>query len=529
MKPTQGGLPKTLGEAIRRAAAAQGDKVALRFAGYDISYRDMERRVTAVSNALRAMGVGPGERISFMGKNCSLYYELLIGASEAGAVMTPINWRLSHSEVAWILKDAGVRLLIVDRDFAEAGAALKAELGGVKWLVEVDPLKARPAADYLQLQEPVGATAKAGPVDGENVALQIYTSGTTGRPKGAMLTHRSIMAIRALPPEQQPEWNRWTEDDVSLIVNPIFHISGSGFGLQTLLAGATGFVAREFDAGQVLDLIQTERLSKVFVVPASMQMLLRHPKARQVNYDRIRYMIYGASPMPVDLLKEAMDVFKSGFVQMYGMTETSGTIVALEPQDHDLERPELLRSAGKPMRGVELLVLGDDGKPVPQGAVGEIAVRSPTNMKGYWNMPEATRATIGDDGFLRTGDAGYFDKDGFLYIHDRVKDMIISGGENIYPAEVENAIFGHENVAEVAVIGVPSVKWGEEVKAIVVAKPGSSPSESDIIAWARSRIATYKAPKSVDFVAAIPRNPSGKILRRELRDQYWSGHTRRVN
>jgi acyl-CoA synthetase (AMP-forming)/AMP-acid ligase II len=530
MNGTGGTMPKTLGEAIRRAAARQGDKVALRFGGFDITYRSIEQRIASFAAAVRDLGVQPGERVCFLGKNCSLYYEMLVGTTEAGAVMTPLNWRLSQGEIAWILNDAKARLLIVDGDFAAMAQALKAEVPGLAWIVQIDPMKPAPAADYIRpLVKPGSTPVPAAPIDGEDVALQIYTSGTTGRPKGAMLTHRSFMAIRALPPEQQPEWNRWTEDDVALIVNPVFHISGSGYGMQTLIVGATGFIAREFDAGLVLDLIESEGLSKVFVVPASMQMILRHPRAREVDYRRIKYMLYGASPMPVELLKEAMGVFKAGFVQMYGMTETSGTVVALEPQDHDLNRPELLRSAGKPMPGVEIVILGDDGKPVPTGAVGEIAVRSPTNMKGYWNMPEATRATIGADGFLRTGDAGFFDKDGFLYIHDRVKDMIISGGENIYPAEVENAVFGHEGVAEVAVIGVPSEKWGEEVKAIVVPKAGKTPSEADIIAWTRSRIATYKAPKSVDFVDAIPRNPSGKILRRELRDRYWAGHTRRVN
>jgi acyl-CoA synthetase (AMP-forming)/AMP-acid ligase II len=224
--------------------------------------------------------------------------------------------------------------------------------------------------------------------------------------------------------------------------------------------------------------------------------------------------------MPVALLSECMEVFGCGFVQMYGMTETSGTIVALEPQDHDPARPELLRSVGKALPGVELRIVDDAGKPLPPGETGEISTRSLCNMAHYFNRPEATAETIDADGWLRTGDAGYLDAAGYLFLRDRVKDMIISGGENVYPAEVENAIFGHPDVAEVAVIGVPDAKWGESVKAVVVPKPGAPEDAASIIAWARERIAAYKAPKSVDFVTALPRNATGKVLRRELRDRY---------
>jgi acyl-CoA synthetase (AMP-forming)/AMP-acid ligase II len=224
-----------------------------------------------------------------------------------------------------------------------------------------------------------------------------------------------------------------------------------------------------------------------------------------------------------------MDVFGCGFVQMYGMTETTGTIVALPPEDHDPAGNERMRSAGKPLPGVEVAILDEAGNPLPPRAVGEIATRSIANMAGYWNMPEATAKTIDPQGWLRTGDAGYMDEDGYVYIHDRVKDMIITGGENVYPAEVENAIFGHPDVADVAVIGVPDEKWGEAVKACVVLKAGRHPKPEDIIAWARARIAGYKTPKSVDFIEALPRNSSGKILRRELREPYWAGKERRVN
>jgi len=255
---------------------------------------------------------------------------------------------------------------------------------------------------------------------------------------------------------------------------------------------------------------------------------VRQPRARQVEYSRMKYILYGASPIPLDLLRECMKVFGCGFCQQYGMTETCGTIVYLPPEDHDPAGNPRMRAAGLPMPGVQIQIMGEDGQVLPPGAVGEVAIRSVANMVGSWKLDEATKATVGADGWLRSGDAGYLDEDGYLYIHDRVKDMIISGAENIYPAEVESAVYGHPHVAEVAVIGVPDDKWGEAVKAIVAPKPGVTPDAEDIIAFARTRIAAFKAPKTVDFIEALPRNASGKILRRELREPYWAGTGRSI-
>jgi long-chain acyl-CoA synthetase len=265
------------------------------------------------------------------------------------------------------------------------------------------------------------------------------------------------------------------------------------------------------------------------MVPAALQMIVRQPRAREIDYARLKCIQYGASPIPLELLRECMEVFGCDFCQQYGMTETSGTIVSLPPEDHDPTGNPRMRGAGLPMPGVEIRIVDSLGRALPTNTVGEVVTRSPANMAGYWRMPEATSAVIDAQGWLRTGYAGYLDENGYLFIHDRVKDMIISGAENIYPAEVENAIYGHPHVAEVAVIGVPDERWGEAVKAIVVPKPGVTPDASDIIAFARARVAGFKVPKSIDFVDALPRNPSGKILRRELREPYWAGKDRRVN
>ena len=363
----------------------------------------------------------------------------------------------------------------------------------------------------------------------DDVVLQMYTSGTTGKPKGVMLTHANILGKQRDAAAAHMDWHIWTPDDIGLIAMPVGHVGGSLWGVVNLLYGAKGLVAREFDPHKLLDYIEQEGVSKIFMVPAALQIVVRNPRSRDVDYRRLRHILYGASPMPVDLLRECMDVFGCGFCQQYGMTETAGAIVYLPPEDHGpLDSPRM-RAAGIAMPGVELKIVDAAGNALPRGEVGEVLTRSRSNMAGYWRAPAETAATLDDDRWLRTGDAGYLDADGYLFIHDRVKDMIISGAENIYPAEVENAIYGHPHVLEVAVIGVPDDRWGEAVKALVVPEPGTSPDAADIMAFARSRIAAYKVPKSVEFIEALPRNASGKVLRRALREPYWANRDRKVN
>ncbi|NLR73199.1 fatty acid--CoA ligase [Novosphingobium sp. ERN07] len=512
----------TLGALVSALAAKYGDKPALRFAGTDTSFAALGERSSCVANGLTALGFGPGTRIGYLGKNDPAYYELLFGAAKAGIVIVPINWRLADAEMEWIIGDAGLRWIVAGAEFAGRMAALFAGRADAPCLL--------PLADYQAWRDAQSAVDPCVPVDEHDIAVQLYTSGTTGRPKGAMLSHRNLLIYRTLPPDEQPEWNRFTDDDVALIVMPVFHIGGTGFGIQTLAAGATGLVASEFDAGQVLDFIERERLSKIFVVPSALQMLLRHPRAGQVDYSRIRTILYGASPIPLPLLREAMAVFRCGFVQMYGMTETSGTVCALTPDDHDPAGTVRMASAGRPMMpGIEVRVQNDAGEPLPPGTSGEIAFRAPLVMAGYWQRPDATAESLSADGWFRTGDAGYLDTEGYLFIQDRVKDMIVTGGENVYPAEVEAALYEHPAIAEVAVIGVPSAKWGEEVKALAVAAPGLQIEPAEVIAWARQRLAGYKLPKSVEVIEALPRGPTGKVLRRELREPYWAGYDRKIN
>ncbi|MBR1218956.1 fatty acid--CoA ligase [Bradyrhizobium sp. U87765 SZCCT0131] len=519
---------RTLLDVVSGHAQARGDAIAFTFEGRETSYGAFERHANKVAHALTAAGLGKGDRIAYVGKNSDHYFELLIGAMKVGVVMVPVNWRLAPPEMVYIIDNADAKMLFVGREFVEAAQAFAPRLTSAPAIVAMEGA----TADWPAYEAWRDAHSDAPPAFRAtlaDVALQLYTSGTTGHPKGAMLSHSNLIDLRDNRHGEIPAWNVWTSEDVSLVAMPVFHIGGTGWGIFGLYYGAKGVVAREFDPSKVLDYFVNERISKLFMVPAAMQFVVRHPRARTIDYSRLKYLLYGASPIPADLLKECIEVFGCGFVQMYGMTETTGTIVVLPPEDHTLDGSPRLRSAGKAMPGVEIAILDADGKPLPVGEVGEIATRSAANMVGYWKLPEATARTLSKDNWLRTGDAGYMDADGYVYVHDRIKDMIISGAENIYPAEVENAIFGHPAVAEVAVIGVPDDKWGEAVKAVVVRKPGAEVTAEEIIAHARQNIAGYKVPKSVDFIAALPRNGTGKILRRELRDPFWAGRERQVN
>lgn len=518
----------TLGEVVRHWAERQPDAVAFRFEGRDTSFAEVDRHASQVANGLQALGVGRGGRVAYLGKNSDWYFELVLGCAKLGAVMAPVNWRLAPPEVSYILADAQAEVLFVGPELIGLARGALPEAKTVRTVIAMEG-GAENWPSYEAWRDAQSDVDPMPPVESEDVLVQLYTSGTTGRPKGAMLAHRNMLVSRYEQRSADIVWNRWNEDDVALVAMPVFHIGGTGWGLQSLINGARGVVAREFDPNAVLDFIEGERISKIFMVPSAIQIVVNHPRAREVDYSRMQQIMYGASPIPLELLKQAMEVFGCGFVQVYGMTETTGSIVALPPEDHDPKGNPRMRSAGKPLPGVEIAILDEEGNRLAPHQVGEIATRSRSNMVGYWNLPEATAKTVAADGWLRTGDAGYLDEDGYVYIHDRVKDMIISGGENVYPAEVENAIFGHPAVADVAVIGVPDPKWGEAVRACVVLKPGAEADAADIIAWARQRIAGFKAPKAVDFIGALPRNPSGKILRRELRAPHWEGRERQVN
>jgi long-chain acyl-CoA synthetase len=514
----------TVADITRHHAQARPDRVALRFEGDTITYAELDRRANQVAQGLVAAGIGPGTRIAILAKNCAAFFELWFGAAKIGAVMVPVNFRLAPPEIAFVIKDAQAALLFVGADFYPVVEKVAGELDSVREIIALDGKHAawRDYRGWLARQQTQDPHL---PVAGSDCAIQMYTSGTTGHPKGAQLSHDNLLTLL---PGALEQWGNWHEGDVNLVCMPLFHIGGSGWALVGLYRGVENVLTRDFDPSAILRVIEQQRITKAIFVPAMLLFLLQAPQAPDTDFSSLELIVYGASPAPLDLIRRALEVFGCGLAQVYGLTETTGAITYLPPEDHGEHAVERMKSCGKPMTGVEIKVVDAAGKVLPPGEVGEVVCRTPQVMLGYWNLDAATRHAI-RDGWFHSGDAGYMDEDGYLYIYDRVKDMIVSGGENIYPAEVESALFGHPAIADVAVIGVPDEQWGEAVKAIVVKKSEAAVSVAELIAYARERIAGYKVPRSVDFVAALPRNPSGKILKRELRKPYWQGRERQVN
>lgn len=518
----------TLGDIARYHARERPSASAIWFEGEVTDFATLNARSNQVANALAAFGCKRGDRIAHLGKGCGEFLELMFGVAKAGAVLAPVIFRLATPEVARIIADAGARLVFIGAEQAERLADLRAALPGATFICFEGG--APGALQFCAWRDAASALDPSVAVAPSDVAIQLYTSGTTGVPKGVMLTHANILSSRRQAAEARMSWNEWREGDVNLVAMPLGHIGGVGWAIVGVLNGAMSIMEREFIPSRVLELMGEHGVAKVFLVPTAIHILLMQPRVRDIDYSKLRCILYGAAPIALDLLREATEVFGCPFCQQYGMTETTGTIVYLPPEDHDPNGNQRMRGAGKAMPGVELRIVGPDGAVLGPRETGEIETRSGANMAGYWRQPETTAQALANDGWLKTGDAGYLDEDGYLYIQDRIKDMIVSGAENVYPAEVESAIYGHPAVLEVAVIGVPDPHWGEAVKGVIVLKPGAIGDADDIIAFARGRIAGFKLPKSIDFVAGpLPRGPSGKILRRALREPYWQGHARRVN
>jgi acyl-CoA synthetase (AMP-forming)/AMP-acid ligase II len=504
----------TIDATVRQWAESRPDHAAIRCEERSVGYGELWSRAQRVASALTEAGLRSGDRIAWLSKNDESALELLVGASAAGIVLVPVNWRLAAPEILDILADSQARACFVHAEFSPLIERMSAELPHVVLTAVVGaPAHER---DYRRWRD--GAAGGGSPLAAQpdDIALQLYTSGTTGRPKGAMLSHRSLLATKAL--WRDLDWNRWRDDDVGLVTMPMFHIGGMGLALMALAAGATSLLLREFDAVRILELAHRGAFTRTFLVPAALQMLVRHPRAALTDFRSLRMILYGASPMPPRLLEECMALIGCEFAQQYGMTETCGTVVALAPEDHRRDQPARLAAAGRALPGVEIEIRDPDGNPLPAGVTGQIAIRSVATMSGYWRRPQATAEAIDSKGWLLSGDGGMIDEDGYLFVQDRLKDMIISGGENIYPTEVENALTAHPHVAEAAVIGVPDERWGEAVIAFVVSPVDHRPSIEELKSWVRTRIAAYKVPKDVRFVEGLPRNASGKILRRVLRE-----------
>lgn len=510
---------RVLADIPRWHARARPDATALVFGDRTTTWSALDGASNRVARGLLAAGVVTGTRVAVLAKDSDHAVEVLFGCAKANGVLLGVNWRLAPAEIRFILEHAEAEILFVDPEQRERVAASIEDLPRLRSVIEFGDA-------FRSWRDGHDDVDPALEHDPDAVAVQMYTSGTTGNPKGVMLASRSFLAVVRGMKEVSDPWIGWSSEDVSLLSFPLFHIGGLWWAMTTLIAGARLVVVPAFVAEEALAIIARHRVTKACMVPAMIQMMLAEPDCASTDTTSLTHIVYGGSPITKTCLETAISTFGCGFGQIYGLTETGNTAVFLRPEDH--AREELLRAAGRPYPNVRAKVIDPEGHELPANTVGEICLHSPANMVGYFKNPQATAATL-IDGWIHTGDAGYIDDEGYVFVNDRLKDMIISAGENIYPAEIESAIASHPAVLECAVIGVPDDRWGENVKAVVVAREGMTVKSKDLISHCRGQLADFKVPRSIDVIDALPRTPSGKVQKHLLRKPYWEGRDRQVN
>jgi acyl-CoA synthetase (AMP-forming)/AMP-acid ligase II len=476
----------------------------------ECTYAELDKLTNRVANGLVALGCQPGDRVGFVGLNSGEYVEAFFGAMKAKVVNVGVNWRLAEPEFEYILKDSGIKVLICDPDFVPLFETFRDRIETLEHVISTAPEAFAAWRDQFEDSDPSLEHTEDDPV------VQFYTSGTTGRPKGVVLTNRAMGEHRQME-DRLGDWFISSERQ-EIIINamPNFHVGGLGWILMGMFRGAQVVLLPGPDADKFLDLIEQRKATHLFAVPIVLAMMVEAQKKSPRDVSSLQVFHYGSSAIAPSILKEAIEIMQCGFSGYYGMTENNGVVTNLAPKQHDPNNPERLKSCGKPLPGITIKIADEDGNEVPTGDSGEIWVNSPGMMSGYWNRPDAT-AEVLVDGWYRSGDGGRVDEEGFLYMTDRIKDMIVSGGENIYPTEIENVLITHTAVAEVAVVGVPDDKWGESVKAVIVPAQGQQTNSEELIQFLRPLLAGYKIPRLYEFVESLPRNSVGKVQKFKLR------------
>jgi long-chain acyl-CoA synthetase len=490
-----------------------------------LTWCEVNDRACRLANLLIGWGMYKGDRVAILAENSHRYIETYFALAKAGIIAVPLNYRLTAYELAYLINHSGSRALLVEESYLPVISQIKGEIPGVSRFLVMD--KAVPGMDcYEEVLKKSSAEEPTAEVNEHDTFAILYTSGTTGLPKGAMLTHRNFLnncTNQALADQSRPH-------DIAFPPTPWYHAGALFFGLTYMYLGCTQVVQRKFDPEEFLGLVKRENVTTTLLIPTMLNMVMHHVDFDQYRLRGLRLIFYGGGPMPVPLLKQAIERIGCSFTQGYGLTETLEATF-LVSEDHVLDgspdRERRLASGGREAATAEVRIVDDNDRPLFPGERGEIVVRSASVMKGYWMNPQATAETL-RGGWCHTGDIGYVDEGGYLFIVDRKKDMIISGGENIYPREIEDVLYTHPAVLEAAVIGIPDDKWGEVVMAAVALRPGAIATEEDILQYCATRLAGYKKPRQVKFVTSLPKNPSGKVLKRELRQPYWRGKERQV-